>query len=98
VVGELDAAVEDGVRELVIDLGAVGEVDDEALLLLDWLAQRLENAGGSLTVTARRTPRGVHVTRTLRDGDLTRVLGVNAALDRAVLRRLMARAGGAALW
>jgi anti-anti-sigma regulatory factor len=97
VVEELDTAVEHGARELVVDLSATRKIDDEALLLLDWLARRLENAGGSLAVTARRAPRGAHVTRTLRGGDLTHVLGVHAALDRAVLHRL-ARAGGAALW
>jgi hypothetical protein len=97
VVEELDAAAERGARELVVDLSAAREIEDEALLLLDWLARRLENAGGSLAVTARRAPHGAHVTRTLRGGDLAHVLGVHAALDRAVLHRL-ARAGGAALW
>ena len=96
-VDELDAAFETGVPELVVDLSAARRVDEEALRGLDWLARRLEKAGGSLAVTARRAPRGAHVIRTMRRGGLTHVLGIHAALDRAVLRRL-ANAGGAAPW
>ncbi len=94
----LDEYVDRGETTLVLDLSAVQEVEDEAVLLLEWLALRLENAGGSLAVTARRTRQGLHARRTLRGGELTRALGVQPALDRAILRRLMARAGGAALW
>jgi hypothetical protein len=98
VLDDLDEFVVRGEQALVLDLTAVEEVDDEAVLLLEWLALRLENAGGYLALTARRAPLERHARRTLRGGGLTRALGVQPALDRAILRRLMARAGGAALW
>jgi hypothetical protein len=98
VLDELDEFVAGGEQALVLDLTAVDEVDDEAVLLLEWLALRLENAGGYLALTARRASPERHARRTLRGGGLTRALGVHSALDRAILRRLMARAGGEALW
>ncbi len=97
-VAELDARVERGARTLVLDLSAAQEVDDETILLLDWLAQRLENAGGSLRVTAGHARRRIQTSKTFRGCDPTSALGVHAALDRAIMRRLWAGAGGAATW
>ena len=95
-VGGFDAAIEHGACDVVLDISRATEVEGEAVVLLAWLAQKLENAGGRLSVTARRENRGVRVTRTLWVGDLTRVLGVHPALDRAVLHQLTDGAGGAA--
>jgi anti-anti-sigma regulatory factor len=96
VVVELDSDTDDDGREVVLDLSATTEIDGDASVLLAWFAHKLENAGGRLVVTARRSPNDARVTRTLRMGDLTSVLGVSAALDRAILRQLTSGAGGAA--
>jgi hypothetical protein len=95
-VGALEAAVEGGGLRLVFDLSTTTYVDGDALVLLAWLALKLENAGGSLAVTARRAREGVRVTKTLWMGDLTCGLGVHPALDKAILRQLTAGAGGVA--
>jgi hypothetical protein len=94
-VADLYGAVENGAREIVFDVGESAEIDDEALELLVWLARRLEDAGGRLSLTARG-PEGVRVTGTLRAGDPACVAGVHWALDKAILRRLTVGAGGAA--
>jgi hypothetical protein len=70
-VGGFDAAIEHGACDVVLDISRATEVEGEAVVLLAWLAQKLENAGGRLSVTARRENRGVRVTRTLWMGDLT---------------------------
>ena len=95
-ISELDAAFENGARELVLDLSRTTHVDGDAVVLLAWVAQKLENAGGRLSVTARRIPEHARVTKTLWMGDLTRILGVHPVLDKAVLHHLTAGARGVA--
>ena len=98
VVAQLELDSGDDAREIVLDVSAATQIDAEAVELLAWLAQNLENAGGKFTVTARRAPDDTRVTRTLRTGDLTRALGVHPVLDKAIMRQLTAGAGGAAPW
>ncbi|HZQ65896.1 MAG TPA: hypothetical protein VFA66_11780 [Gaiellaceae bacterium] len=95
-VRELDRVAEGRGREIVLDLSSTIRVDDEAVALLDRLAQELENAGGRLTLTARWSPEGIRTTRSLRAGDPASALGVHPALDVAVLNQLTA--GGVASW
>ncbi len=93
-----DNSVNDSAHKLVVDFTGARKVDDDAILLLEWLGQRLESAGGSLAVTARPASGLGRATKTLRRGDPASVLGVHPTLDMAILRRLMSRAGGAAAW
>jgi hypothetical protein len=95
VVAQLDAVVEGGAREIVLDISTATHADGEAVLFLAWLAHGLASAGGSLKVTARRPSDGARVTRTLRAGVLTCALGVHPVLDRAILQQLATGAGGA---
>ncbi len=96
VVDRCDAAVEGGAQELVIDLSGVTELDGEAVVLLAGLSLKLEDAGGKLSLTARRPPAGARATRRLWTGDLSSALGVHQALDQAILDQLTAGAGRAA--
>ena len=96
-VGDLDVVVERGACSLVVDVSEATVVEEEVLPILARLAQKLENAGGMLSVTAHGGLPDARVTRTLSSGDLTCVLGVHAVLDKAIARRLTIRAGGEAL-
>lgn len=82
----------------VVDDSEATVVEDQPLPLLVRLAQRLENGGGMHSVTARKEgPWDARVTRTPSTGDLTCALGVLAALDQAIVRRLTVEAGGEAV-
>ena len=97
-VGELDAIRRGWGRFPVVDDSEATVVEDQPLPLLARLAQRLENGGGKHSVTAReKGPWDARVTRTPSTGDPTCVLGVQAVLDQAIVRRLTVEAGGEAV-
>jgi hypothetical protein len=95
-VGELEVPLEHGTCSLVADGHYTEAADDEVLAVPARLAQKLENAGGTNSVTACGGSRGARVARTPWARDLTRVPGADAAPDEVIMHRLTVGAGGEA--
>jgi MFS superfamily sulfate permease-like transporter len=86
----IDCLIDEGIRDVVLDLSASNAVDVDGVERLEEVASSLARNGGSLLIAARRSDAECgYVMKRVDPGQLNPMLGVHPPLDRAVFRHVV---------